>query len=61
MININNFSYEEFLNESKKAEFEKDPGWEPLDEQQLYSEQEYEEYKRQKDKEIEKVILQRMV
>ncbi|XP_008210721.1 nucleobindin-2 isoform X1 [Nasonia vitripennis] len=53
-------SYEEFLNESKKAEFEQDPGWKPIDEQQIYSEQEYEEYKRQKAREIEQAIARGM-
>ena len=57
----NYFSYEEFLNESKKAEFEQDPGWAPLDEQQLYSEEEYESYKRLKAQEIERAIAQGMV
>lgn len=55
------FSYEEFLNESKKAEFEQDPGWKPIDEQQIYSEHEYEEYKRQKAHEIEQAIARGMV
>uniref|UniRef100_A0ABD2WS93 EF-hand domain-containing protein n=1 Tax=Trichogramma kaykai TaxID=54128 RepID=A0ABD2WS93_9HYME len=53
-------SYDEFINESKKAEFEQDSGWETLDEQQLYSEQEYETYKTQKAREIERAIAKGM-
>ncbi|XP_058805477.1 nucleobindin-2 isoform X2 [Phymastichus coffea] len=53
-------SYDEFLAETKKVEFEQDPGWEALDEQKLYSEQEYEEFRRQKAREIERHIAQGM-
>lgn len=35
--------------QSKKPEFQKDPGWDGLDEQQLFSESEYESYLKQKE------------
>ncbi|KAJ8682116.1 hypothetical protein QAD02_017908 [Eretmocerus hayati] len=53
-------SYQEFLDQSKKTEFEKDPGWETLDQQQIYSEQEYENYRRQKEMELQQAISRGM-
>ena len=52
------FSYDEFLYQSNKPDFQKDPGWDSLDEQQVYSEQEYEAYKQH---ELEQQIAHGMV
>ncbi|XP_012279322.1 nucleobindin-2 isoform X2 [Orussus abietinus] len=51
-------SWLEFLEQTKKPEFQKDPGWEPLDQQQLYSTQEYEAFERRRQEEIQKLIAQ---
>ncbi|MCL4122937.1 UNVERIFIED_CONTAM: hypothetical protein GTU68_022475 [Idotea baltica] len=52
----NLISFEEFLEQTKKSEFERDEGWEGLDEQELYSQQEYQEYERQKNLEIQRLV-----
>lgn len=41
-------SYEEFLEQTKKPDFQRDEGWQPLDEQQIYTQEEYEAFQRQK-------------
>ncbi|XP_054275042.1 nucleobindin-2 isoform X2 [Macrosteles quadrilineatus] len=52
----NLISYQEFLAQTKKPEFERDPGWEPLDEQQIYTPDEYAEFERRRQQEIERLI-----
>jgi len=52
----NLISYQEFLAQTKKPEFERDPGWEPLDEQQIYTQDEYMEFERRRQQEIERLI-----
>lgn len=49
-------SYEEFLEQTKKSDFQRDEGWQGLDEQQIYSQQEYEAYQRHKEEEFQKNI-----
>lgn len=49
-------SYEEFLAQTRKPEFEKDQGWETLDQQQLYTPEEYAEFERKRQEEIERLI-----
>ncbi|XP_035721862.1 nucleobindin-2-like [Vespa mandarinia] len=52
-------SYQEFLEQTKKPDFQDDPGWKPLDEQQIYSQEEYEAFeKRRREELIAKGILQ---
>ena len=50
------FSFEEFMEQTKKAEFEQDAGWKGLDEEELYSQQEYEAYQHQREEEIRKLV-----
>ncbi|XP_053595794.1 nucleobindin-2 isoform X2 [Microplitis demolitor] len=38
--------YQEFLKQTRRDEFENDPGWKPLDEQEIYTPDEYETYKK---------------
>lgn len=52
----NLISFEEFIEQTKKTEFEQDEGWKGLDEQEIYSQQEYEAYQRQRDEEIRKLV-----
>ena len=56
-----NSSYEEFLAQTQKPEFEKDSGWEGLDEQQIYSQDEYREFERKRQEEIQRLIAQGVV
>ncbi|XP_069686491.1 nucleobindin-2 isoform X2 [Periplaneta americana] len=51
-------SYQEFLTQTQKAEFEKDPGWEGLDEQQIYTQDEYKEFEKRRQEEIQRLIAQ---
>ncbi|XP_015126263.1 nucleobindin-2 isoform X2 [Diachasma alloeum] len=50
--------YQEFLAQTKRNDFQEDPGWKSLDEQELYSQQEYNAYEIQKQQEIQKMIAQ---
>ncbi|XP_064112165.1 nucleobindin-2-like isoform X2 [Macrobrachium nipponense] len=52
----NLISFEEFIEQTKKTEFEQDEGWKGLDEQEIYSQQEYEAYQHQRDEEIRKLV-----
>ena len=47
------YSYQEFLEQTQKNDFNTDEGWQGLDEQQAYSDQEFEEYQRQRRAELE--------
>lgn len=50
------FSFEEFVEQTRKAEFEQDGGWQGLDEQEMYSQQEYEEFERRRQEEIRQLV-----
>jgi hypothetical protein len=56
-----NSSYEEFLAQTQKPDFEKDSGWEGLDEQQVYTQDEYQEFERKRQEEIQRLIAQGVV
>jgi len=45
-------SYKEFVEYSKRKEFEEDPGWQGLDEQQVYTKEEYEAYEKHRREEL---------
>ncbi|XP_063869359.1 nucleobindin-2-like isoform X2 [Scylla paramamosain] len=56
-INRDNLiSFKEFVDQTKRADFEQDNGWQGLDEEELYSQQEYEEYQRQRHEEIQRLV-----
>ncbi|XP_037778741.1 nucleobindin-2-like isoform X4 [Penaeus monodon] len=56
-INRDNLiSFEEFVEQTRKAEFEQDGGWQGLDEQEMYSQQEYEEFERRRQEEIRQLV-----
>lgn len=57
----NNYSYEEFLQQTKKKEFEQDQGWQGLDDQKLYTHEEYLEFERKRQEEVQKLIAQGLV
>lgn len=50
------FSFNEFVEQTRKAEFEQDGGWQGLDEQEMYSQQEYEEFERHRQEEIRQLV-----
>jgi hypothetical protein len=56
-----NSSYEEFLAQTQKPEFEKDSGWDGLDEQQIYTQDEYREFEMKRQEEIQRLIAQGVV
>nr|CAG4637259.1 EOG090X0B17 [Ceriodaphnia reticulata]SVE73122.1 EOG090X0B17 [Ceriodaphnia reticulata] len=51
-------SFPEFLEQTRKQEFERDPGWNTIDEEPVYSQQEYMEFERQRQMEIQRLIDQ---
>ena len=54
--------FEEFLDQTRKQEFERDPGWQTVDEQQpVYTQQEYMEFERQRQQDIQRLIDQGLV
>ncbi|XP_012526825.1 nucleobindin-2 isoform X3 [Monomorium pharaonis] len=53
-------SYQEFLEQTKKPDFQQDEGWQGLDEQQIYSQQEYEAFQRQRQEELQGRIAKGM-
>jgi hypothetical protein len=56
-----NSSYEEFLAQTQKPEFERDSGWDGLDEQQIYTQDEYREFEMKRQEEIQRLIAQGVV
>ncbi|KOC61515.1 Nucleobindin-2 [Habropoda laboriosa] len=54
-------SYDEFLEQTKKPNFQQDEGWQGLDEQQIYTEEEYEAFQRHRQEEIQKMIVKGIV
>lgn len=54
-------SYEEFLAQTQKPEFEKDSGWDGLDEQQIYTQDEYREFEMKRQEEIQRLIAQGVI
>lgn len=55
------FSYQEFLEQTKKKEFNRDEGWETIDSQPQFTQQEYEEFERRRQEEIQRLIDQGLV
>ncbi|XP_033330765.1 nucleobindin 1 isoform X4 [Megalopta genalis] len=52
-------NYEEFLKQTENPEFQKDEGWQGLDEGQIFTQEEFEEFERKrKEHEIQKMIAQ---
>lgn len=42
-------SYDEFLAETQRDEFEKDPGWDTMDDEELYTDEEFEQFEHQRE------------
>lgn len=54
-------SYEEFLEKTKQPDFEKDPGWDSLDQKPVYTHEEYLEFERRRQEEVQRMIQQGLV
>ncbi|EFN63576.1 Nucleobindin-2 [Camponotus floridanus] len=54
-------SYQEFLEQTKKPNFQQDEGWQGLDEQQMYSKEEYEVFQKRRQEEIQNMIAKGML
>lgn len=54
-------SFDEFLDQTKKQDFQEDKGWESLDQQKVYTEEEYRQFEKRRLEEIERLIAQGMV
>ncbi|XP_070163469.1 nucleobindin-2 isoform X2 [Polyergus mexicanus] len=53
-------SYQEFLEQTKKPDFQQDEGWQGLDEQQIYSKEEYEVFLKRRKEEMQNMIAKGM-
>jgi len=51
-------SIDEFMVQTNKEEFQKDPEWETIDRQQQYTHEEYLEYERRRQEEVQRLIAQ---
>nr|CAG4645727.1 EOG090X0B17 [Lynceus sp. MCZ IZ 141354] len=51
-------SFEEFLAQTRKNEYERDPGWDTIDQQPVFDERDYLEYERRRQAEIQHLIEQ---
>lgn len=51
-------SYEEFLEQTKREEFQKDPEWDTVDHQQQFTHEEYLEYERRNQEQIQRLIAE---
>lgn len=51
-------SFEEFMEQTKRREFEQDPGWETVDQQPQYTHEEYLEFERRRQEEIQRLIAE---
>ncbi|GLV32261.1 Nucleobindin 1 [Carabus blaptoides fortunei] len=54
-------SYEEFLEQTKRQDFQEDKGWEALDQQKIYTDEEYQKFEKMRMDEIERLIAQGML
>ncbi|XP_071446576.1 nucleobindin-2 [Hetaerina americana] len=54
-------SYDEFLAQTKKTEYQQDPGWEGLDHTPAYTHEEYEAFERQRQEEVRKLVEQGLI
>eukprot|EP00088_Acartia_fossae_P025565 TRINITY_DN2638_c2_g1_i8.p1 TRINITY_DN2638_c2_g1~~TRINITY_DN2638_c2_g1_i8.p1 ORF type:complete len:551 (-),score=209.50 TRINITY_DN2638_c2_g1_i8:1174-2826(-) len=49
-------SYSEFLAETEREEFEKDPGWDSLDDEELYTDEEFQRFEHEREDQIKKLM-----
>uniref|UniRef100_A0A182MWH0 EF-hand domain-containing protein n=1 Tax=Anopheles culicifacies TaxID=139723 RepID=A0A182MWH0_9DIPT len=51
-------SFEEFIEQTKRNEFQKDPGWDTVDHEQQFTHEEYVEFERRRQEEIQRLIAE---
>uniref|UniRef100_A0A182WB14 EF-hand domain-containing protein n=1 Tax=Anopheles minimus TaxID=112268 RepID=A0A182WB14_9DIPT len=51
-------SFEEFIEQTKRDEFQKDPGWDTVDHEQQFTHEEYMEFERRRQEEIQRLIAE---
>jgi len=49
-------SFDEFLAETERDEFEKDPGWDALDDEELYSDEEFKHFENEREDQIKNMM-----
>jgi len=49
-------SYEEFLAETEREEFEKDPGWDSLDDEEFYTDEEFNRFETDREQQIKQMM-----
>jgi len=49
-------SYDEFLAETEREEFEKDPGWDSIDDEELYTDEEFQRFESEREQQIKKLM-----
>uniref|UniRef100_A0A182TLU6 EF-hand domain-containing protein n=1 Tax=Anopheles melas TaxID=34690 RepID=A0A182TLU6_9DIPT len=51
-------SYEEFIEQTKRDEFQKDPGWDTVDHEPQFTHEEYLEFERRRQEEIQRLVAE---
>lgn len=51
-------SFQEFMDQTKREEFNRDPGWETVDNEPQYTHEEYLEFERRRQEEVQRMIAQ---
>lgn len=54
-------SFQEFLDQTKREEFNRDPSWQTVDAQPQYTHEEYLEFERRRKEEVDRLIAQGLV
>lgn len=54
-------SFQEFLDQTKREQFNRDPAWETVDEQIQYTHEEYLEFERRRRQEVDRMIAEGLV
>ncbi|XP_026477023.1 nucleobindin-2-like isoform X1 [Ctenocephalides felis] len=54
-------SYKEFFDQTKREEFQRDQGWDTLETQKIYTHEEYQEFEKRRQEEIQRMIQQGML
>lgn len=54
-------SFKEFFDQTKREEFQRDQGWDTLETQKMYTNEEYQQFERRRQEEIQRMIQQGMV
>lgn len=53
--------FQEFIDQTKRDEFQKDPGWDTVDTEKVYTHEEYLEFERRRQEEIKRLMAEHPV